>query len=77
MGLYKCSTTAEERQVQAGDPKKAAEVFLDEIYMGMYKVKLKKVTFIAAKGHPDKTVFVTDMMTQKVTYFQLVQMNRK
>lgn len=74
MVMYHCKSTSQGKNISAKNPKEAALVFLDEVLMGMYKVKLKKVNARKYKEAPDLTVVVTDSSSGKEFYFQYASM---
>lgn len=70
MGRFKCKTTADEKIVDAETPKDAVDVFMKEMTGGRCRYKLKKVLGFQIKNDPDAAITVTDMSTEKKSYFQ-------
>ena len=77
MGMYFCKSTSDGKSMAAKNPKAAAEEFIDQALMGLYKFKLKKVTQGKYKESPDITVVVTDSSSGKEYYFQYTSLKLK
>ena len=77
MGMYFFFFSSDGKSMAAKNPKAAAEEFIDQALMGLYKFKLKKVTAGKAKEAPDLSVVVTDSSSGKEYYFQYTSLKRK
>jgi|GEM_PF-2492576 len=70
MKYYNCHSTGSDMTVMAKNPKEAAYTFMEQLTQGLYQVKMHKVLYGAVKKDPDTSITVTEVGTEKVTYFQ-------